>query len=31
MVVVAAGVIVLLGLLYEWVGSTLLDTGGSVG
>jgi hypothetical protein len=28
MFVVAAGVIV---LLYEWVGSTLLDTGGSVG
>ena len=30
-VVAAAALIVLLVLLYEWVGSTLLDTGGTVG
>jgi hypothetical protein len=30
-VLAVAATLVLLGLLYEWVGSSLLDTGGRIG
>jgi len=31
LVIAAAAVLVLLVLLYEWLGSVLVDTGGSIG